>query len=144
MKSIVLILAMFFAICLPSNAQNADKIFTGRIFNSEYHVYIVMDFYKNNVTVPGCDMYGEMSGYFGDDYDSRKWLFTSAKLTSPYVADLAITNDYGSEDLTATLTYNPADTTYTLRQMDGSALKIARNRKWVKMPHELKFKLPRR
>ena len=53
-------------------------------------------------------------------------------------ATIAVINDYGSEDLTATLTVNP-DGTYTLRQEKGSVLKIARNRKWVKLPKSLVF-----
>lgn len=47
-------------------------------------------------------------------------------------------NDYGSEDLQATLTKNN-DGTYTLKQIEGSTIKIARNRKWVKMPKTLIF-----
>ena len=73
----------------------------------------------------------------GDSIDSRKWLFTSAKVRKN-VATLQIINDYGSEDLVATLTKNN-DNTFTLKQMDGSTIKIARNRKWKKLPKELVF-----
>lgn len=51
---------------------------------------------------------------------------------------LGITNDYGSEDLSATLQYN-GDGTYILRQVSGSRIKIVVNRKWVKIPTELTF-----
>ncbi len=60
--------------------------------------------------------------------------------TSTFQASLDIINDYGSEDLTATLTYNSIDKTYILTQIQGSNIKIARNRKWIKMPKILAFK----
>ena len=46
--------------------------------------------------------------------------------------------NYGSEDLTADLVLMP-DGSYELQQKDGSTMKIARNRKWVKLPKKVKF-----
>ena len=54
-------------------------------------------------------------------------------------ARLEIVNDYGSEDLTATLTLN-GDGTFTLKHLDGSTIKIAVNKKWVKLQKTLVFK----
>ena len=51
---------------------------------------------------------------------------------------LTIVNDYGSEDLTATLIHN-TDGTFTLRQDSGSAIKIVKDRKWVKIPKVITF-----
>ena len=84
-------------------------------------------------------MVGDMprGRYFGASRDSRKWLITSAKLDGTNKASLDIINDYGSEDLTATLTYDPKQNTYTLRQTGGSRLKIVVSRKWVKIPTEI-------
>lgn len=115
-----------------------DSVFRGYIYNAEYQVYIKMDFYKNNVKVPMQEIYGELPGYFGAKRDSRLWLISSAKITNKKTAKLSITNDYGSEDLSATLSYN-YDGTYTLKQGDGSRMKIVVNRKWVKLPNEIKF-----
>lgn len=121
-------------------AQNDSTIFKGRIDNDEYSVYINMDFYKNNITIPGQDILGEMPGYFGDNKDGRKWMIVDAEIDKTgRKAQLSIINDYGSEDLTATLSLNN-DNTFTLEQVDGSTLKIARNRKWVKMPKKLLFR----
>lgn len=117
--------------------QQAAKPFQGRIGNAEYRIYIQMNFYDNNVEVPEQELLGTMSGFLGDSIDSRKWLITSAKVRKN-VATLQIINDYGSEDLVATLTKN-SDNTFTLKQMDGSAIRIARNRKWKKLPKELVF-----
>ena len=63
----------------------------------------------------------------------------SAKIDGKNSATLEIVNDYGSEDLTATLTYNPEDGSYVLKQKSGSRIKIVVNRKWVKIPTELKL-----
>lgn len=137
MKRIFYILILTLYVSVVS-AQTNDKPFKGYLYNEKYRVYLKIDFYDNSVTVPGEDIYGEMAGYFGDTSDGRKWLFTSAKLISPTKAVIEITNDYGSEDLTATLEVNK-DGTYTFVQKDGSTLKIARNRKWVKMPKTMTY-----
>ena len=121
-------------------AQKDSTIFKGYIYNKEYDVYLQINFYKNDIKVPGQEIFGTMAGYFGDKRDSRKWLITDAQIEGS-TAHIAITNDYGSEDLTADLTRLP-DGTYELHQLNGSTLKIARNRKWVKIPKKLIFVFP--
>lgn len=140
-KAIILTFALLVAICAAAQSVRTEKdstTFKGYLYNEKYNVYIVLDFYHNNVEVPNQEIYGPMSGYFGDRQDGRKWLFTSAKILSKDKAEIQIINDYGSEDLTATLTAIDAKN-YKLRQESGSTLKIARNRKWQKMPKELDF-----
>lgn len=123
-------------------AQN-DKVFHTYIYNDEFKVYMDINLYENNVIVPNQELFGETPGYFGAKRDERKWLITSAKIDGKNTATLEIVNDYGSEDLTATLTFNPEDGSYMLRQKSGSRIKIVVNRKWVKIPTELKF-VPRK
>ena len=118
-------------------AQTDSTLFKGKITNKEYDVYMNIDFYHKNLKVPGQELFGEMPGYFGDRRDSRKWLITDADIEGR-TAHLSIINDYGSEDLTADLIALP-DGSYELQQKEGSNLKIARNRKWVKIPKKLKF-----
>ena len=118
-------------------AQNDSTWFKGTINNKEYEVYLCINFYDTNIKVPGQEIFGTIAGYFGDKKDSRKWLITDAEIDGR-TAHLSIINDYGSEDLTADLTVNK-DGTYELKQLDGSTLKIARNRKWVKIPKKLVF-----
>lgn len=137
MKTILTGLALWLCTLGAMAQQQAAKPFLGTIGNAEYRIYIQMNFYDNNIEVPGQELLGTMSGFLGDSIDSRKWLFTSAKVRKN-VATLQIINDYGSEDLVATLTKNN-DNTFTLKQMDGSTIKIARNRKWKKLPKELVF-----
>ena len=116
-----------------------DSVFHTYVYNDEYQVYLDIDLYAQNVTVPGQEVLGAMCGYFGAVRDSRKWLITSAKVDGGTKAELEIVNDYGSEDLTATLTYCPDGNRYVLRQTGGSRLRIVVNRKWVKLPNELTF-----
>ena len=123
-------------------AQN-DKVFHTYIYNDESKVYMDINLYENNVIVPNQELFGETPGYFGAKRDERKWLITSAKIDGKNSATLEIVNDYGSEDLTATLTYNPEDGSYVLKQKSGSRIKIVVNRKWVKIPTELKL-VPRK
>ena len=118
-------------------AQTDSTLFKGKITNKEYDVYMNIDFYHKNLKVPEQELFGEMPGYFGDRRDSRKWLITDAAIEGK-TAHLSIINDYGSEDLTADLITLP-DGSYELQQKEGSNLKIARNRKWVKIPKKLKF-----
>ena len=73
---------------------------------------------------------------FGSKNDSRKWLFTDAVIKNRTTAEISITNDYGSEDLTATLKLLP-DGSYELIQNEGSTLKIVEKRKWVKIPKKI-------
>lgn len=124
-------------ISISSMAQTDSTLFKGKITNKEYDVYMNIDFYHKNLKVPGQELFGEMPGYFGDRRDSRKWLITDADIEGK-TAHLSIINDYGSEDLTAALIALP-DGSYELQQKKGSNLKIARNRKWVKIPKNLKF-----
>lgn len=129
-------------VSLKLAAQN-DKVFHTYIYNDEFKVYMDINLYENNVIVPNQELFGETPGYFGAKRDERKWLITSAKIDGKNTATLEIVNDYGSEDLTATLTFNPEDGSYMLRQKSGSRIKIVVNRKWVKIPTELKF-VPRK
>ena len=105
--------------------------------NNEYEVYLQINFYQNDIKVPGQEIFGTIAGFLGDRKDSRKWLITDAAIEGK-TAHLSIINDYGSEDLTADLTLE-SDGTYSLKQIAGSNIKIARNRKWVKIPKKLTF-----
>lgn len=132
----VLSAATVFARAATSDLDSTT--FKGRFDNKEFDVYIVLDAYHNNVTVPDQEVYGEMPGYLGDYQDGRKWLFTASAIKDAKTIELSVINDYGSEDLAATFSLKK-DGTYVLRQEKGSGLKIARNRKWLKLPKEMVF-----
>lgn len=147
-KSIILLILM--TLSMQGSAQTENrKIFQTYLYNEDYQVWLDINFYDNNIIVPSQELFGELPGYFGAKRDTRKWLITDASIKGN-TATLAIVNDYGSEDLTATLTYNNdaqqlADGklqggTYTFTQKYGSTMKIVVNRKWVKLPKKLVFK----
>lgn len=134
----ILSLSFLFLVSLAGRAQK-EQTFKGYFLNEEYKVYLQIDFYKNNVIIPGQEVFGEMPGFFGDNQDGRKWLITNAKVKNEKEADISLINDVASEDLVAKIQI-VNDSTLRLRQVSGSVLEIARNRKWVKMPKVLSFK----
>ena len=139
MKRIYFAIVMLFSFVLVSAQES--RPFKGKIVNDEYQVWIEMDFYESTVVVPEQEIFGEVAGYLGAKRDPRKWIVTEAQMEGKSAARLEIINDYGSEDLVASLTRN-ADCTYTLRQLNGSTIKIAVKGKWVKLPKVLVFKIP--
>ena len=119
------------------SAQQENRPFRAHLYNSEYDVFLRIDFYDESITVPGQDLYGSLPGYLGKTHNSFCWLITTAKVKG-HTAHIALINDYGSEDLTATLT-RQNDSIYILRQEKGSALKVPKNGKWQKLPKSLPF-----
>lgn len=141
MKKIVLALVALLMVSVAfAQEQSAvdTTTFRGHFYNKEYNVYIRMNAYRADIIVPGQEVYGELPGFFGDNQDARKWLFTAIEVTTPTTATLQVINDYGSEDLEATFTRKD-DGTFELKQGEGSTMKIARDRKWVKLPKTLVF-----
>ena len=136
-RFLMLLVTMASILVGAAHNVNSNQVFHTYIYNDEYKVYMDVNLYEANISVPGQDVFGTVPGFFGALRDSRKWLVTDAKIVGKNKAELEIINDYGSEDLTATLTYNPKDNTYVLKQTGGSRLKIVVNRKWLKIPIEI-------
>lgn len=119
--------------CLTVNGQGNTSPFKGYFYNDEYRIYIRMNLYDKDITVPGYEMFGNLPGYLGKKNNNFYWLITSGKAVSENKAELELINDYGSEDLKATVTA-VNDSTFTLTQGSGSTLKVPNNRKWQKLP----------
>ncbi len=136
MKKTILTMLLF-VLSTACFAQRDSTTFKGTLTNKEYNVYLKIDFYNQNVKVPGQEIFGDVAGFFGDYQDGRKWLITDVSIVGQ-TASLSITNDYGSEDLTAELSFTP-EGKYIFKQLKGSTMKIARNRKWLKLPKTLEF-----
>ena len=150
---IILITALT-ALALTTNAQSADTLkgkkvkttalekqadpFKAHLVNDEFQVWLDIDFINKNIIIPGQEIFGELPGYFGAKRDTRKWIISEATVKGK-TAKLLIINDYGSEDLTAELRLN-SNGTYTLKQLDGSTIKIVVNNKLLKIPKEIVFK----
>ena len=123
---------------LTTTAQETGGPFRAYLINKEYSVFLRIDFYQESISVPGQDLYGKLPGYLSKQHDSFCWLITSAEVDGNK-ATLQMINDYGSEDLTATLTAE-SDSVYVLKQIDGSTLKVPNNGKWQKLPKTLELK----
>ena len=106
--------------------------------NKEYQVWLDIDLYKPSILIPNQEVFGKVPGYLGAKRDTRKWIIVDYSI-SGNTAKLTIINDYGSEDLEASLTYN-GDGTYTFKQIKGSTIEIVVNNKWVKLPQKMIFK----
>ena len=89
--------------------------------------------------MPGQELYGDLPGYLGKKNNSFCWVITSVKIKDKNTATMNLINDYGSEDLTATLTQKN-DSIYILKQESGSTLKVPKNSKWQKIPKTLEMK----
>lgn len=122
----------------PVFAQESKKPFRAYLINKEYSVYLRIDFYQESISVPGQDLYGKLPGYLSKQHNSFCWLITSAEVEGNK-ATLQMINDYGSEDLTATLAAE-SDSVYVLKQIEGSTLKIPNNGKWQKLPKTLELR----
>ena len=120
-------------------AQKDSTAFRAYLYNNNYEVYLRINFYDQDITIPGQELYGELPGYLGKKNNSFCWVITSCKINNDKKATLQLINDFGSEDLTATLT-RKNDSIYTLRQEDGNAIKVPFKGKWQKLPKTLDFK----
>ena len=138
MKKLLVLLFVSLLSFTTAVAQSDSTIFRAYLINNEYDVYLHINFYDEDINVPGQELYGPLPGYLGKKHNSFCWVITSAKVKDN-VATLALINDYGSEDLTATLTCQN-DSTYILRQEKGSTLKVPKNGKWQKLPKTLELK----
>ena len=150
----IILITELTALALTTNAQSADTLkgkkvkttalekqadpFKAHLVNDEFQVWLDIDFINKNIIIPGQEIFGELPGYFGAKRDTRKWIISEATVKGK-TAKLLIINDYGSEDLTAELRLN-SNGTYTLKQLDGSTIKIVVNNKWLKIPKEIVFK----
>ena len=77
MKKIITISILAFLLS-PTLAQENKEPFRAYLINKEYNVYLRIDFYQENISVPGQDLYGKLPGYLSKQHNSFCWLITSA------------------------------------------------------------------
>ena len=120
-------------------AQKDSSSFRAYLYNNEYEVYLRINFYDQDITIPGQELYGELPGYLGKKNNSFCWVITNSDIKSDKKATMQLINDFGSEDLKATL-IRKNDSIYVLQQNAGNTIKVPRNGKWQKLPKQLEFK----
>ena len=137
MRKFVLITGLIMA-AVNGFAQKDSTPFRAYLYNNEYEVYLRINLHDQNITIPGQELYGELPGYLGKKNNSFCWVITSCKVHNDKKATLQLINDFGSEDLTATLT-RKNDSVYVLRQEGGNPIKVPRNGKWQKLPKTIEL-----
>jgi hypothetical protein len=116
----------------------AQEPFRAYLYNEQSKVYMRINFYQQDVVIPWQDLLGPLPGFLAKEGNSYCWIVTSATIDGNK-AHLEIVNDYGSEDLTATLTQDN-DSTYTLQQLSGSPIKVSVEGKLQKIPRTITFR----
>ncbi len=139
MKKIVFLIIMMIVCTINVHGQSVEP-FKGKFVNDEYQIYLKLNAYEQNITVPDQEIYGELPGYFGSKRDSRQWLVIECEIINNNTVEMKVVNDYGSEDFTARLTLN-SDGTYTLKHLEGSTYKIVVDSKYVKIPKKIEMKI---
>lgn len=124
---------------LVAHAQKDRKPFEAYLYNDEYEVFLRINFYDKNIKIAGQELYGELPGYLGRKGHSFCWVMVDAEIESGKKARMTMINDFGSEDLEASLT-RKNDSVYIFKQKEGSTVKIPKNGKWQKLPKTLEFK----
>lgn len=136
-----ILIALFICIAYVTGSFAQEKPFIGKMYDKEQDVTLEINLYEETVKIPGQDVLGEVYGYLKKNTDSRAWIVMGVKLSKDgKAAELEIINDYGSEDLNASLTLTD-DGEYVLKQLSGSTMKVASRGKWVKLPKEMTFKM---
>ena len=124
---------------LSAYAQKENKAFKTYLYNDEYEVFLRINFYDKDIKIAGQELYGELPGYLGRKQHSFCWVMVGAEIENERKATMTMVNDFGSEDLIASLT-RKNDSIYIFRQEKGSTVKIPKNGKWQKLPKSLEFK----
>ena len=137
-KTCLTIIALWLTISAFAE-QKDSTTFRAYLYNNTFEVYLRINLYDEDIKVPGQELYGTLPGYLGKKNNSFCWVITSAKIKDSKTATLDLINDYGSEDLTATLT-RKNDSIYILKQESGSTLKVPKNGKWQKIPKTIELK----
>lgn len=138
MKKVVTLALLALAVS-PAFAQKADRAFHTYLINNIYEVYLRINLYDQNIQIPGQELYGDLPGYLGKKNNSFCWVITSCKVKNEKEAELQLINDFGSEDLKATL-IRQNDSVYILKQGSGSTIKVPNKGKWQKLPKTIEFK----
>ena len=138
-KKSVFVLVLSLMVTLGCYAQTRpDSTFIGKIYNDEYKINIVMNLVDKNVTVPQQDIFGNVDGYMACTGTEHVWTIVTSEFEG-HTAHIEMINNYGSEDVSATLTLEK-DGTYTYKHVSGSTLKFPLGLKWHKIPTKVIFK----
>ena len=88
---------------ISGHAQEENKPFKAYLYNDEYEVFLRINFHDKDIKIAGQELYGELPGYLGRDNHSFCWVMVDAEIENTHKARMTMINDFGSEDLEASL-----------------------------------------
>ena len=138
MKNSFILTVFLTLLSIGVRAQQDSTVFKGDLYNNEYGVFMHIDFYKQDITIPGQELYGNLPGYLGKEKYSFCWPIVAVEVKGNK-AIMTMVNDYGSEDMKAQL-MPLNDSIFELKQLEGSTLKVPNNRKWQKLLNRLELR----
>ena len=87
MKRRILILLTAVAFTAQSHAQSDSTTFCTYLENKEFGVYMRLDFYQQDIVIPGQEYYGPLPGYLGKENNPFCWVrdnsSSNARLSPP-------------------------------------------------------------
>ena len=137
MKKTLLFTALLL-VAISGWAQQEQTPFKGYFVNEELNVYMRMDL-LNSMDIPEHELLGPLPGFLAKQHNGYYWLIIDAQVKNDKKATVQFVNDYGCEDLSATL-HMPNDSTLILQQEEGSPIKVPKDGKWFKLPSKITFK----
>ena len=81
----------------PADSGNKEA-FRAYLYNDEFEVFLRINFYQQDITVPGQELYGQVPGYLGKKRNSFCWIITSATIKDENTSQIALINDYRPAD----------------------------------------------
>ena len=98
----------------------------------EEKINLVMNLYKEDIEVPGMEMFGPMNGYLGGNIYGV-WSITSFKIENDRNVSLRVSNDLGSETQAIQITQQN-DSVWKMEFTGHNVVKRVNGKKLVKIP----------
>ncbi|MCR5433224.1 MAG: hypothetical protein K6F20_02380 [Bacteroidaceae bacterium] len=124
-----LLTASLFTVAISALAQGPWKMI---LTCPEEKIDLVMNLYKEDIEVPGMEMFGPMNGYLGGNIYGV-WSITSFKIDSDKNVSLRVSNDLGSETQAIQITQQN-DSVWRMEFTGHNVIKRVNGKKLVKIP----------
>ncbi len=124
-----LLTAILLTVAISALAQGPWKMI---LTCPEEKIDLVMNLYKEDIEVPGMEMFGPMNGYLGGNIYGV-WSITSFKIDSDKNVSLRVSNDLGSETQAIQITQQN-DSVWRMEFTGHNVIKRVNGKKLVKIP----------
>ena len=124
-----LLTAILLTVAISALAQGPWKMI---LTCPEEKIDLVMNLYKEDIEVPGMEMFGPMNGYLGGNIYGV-WSITSFKIDSDKNVSLRVSNDLGSETQAIQITQQN-DSVWRMEFTGHNVIKRVNGKKLVRIP----------